>query len=79
MEIAPATNSWCRLLVCWVRNVERFQLAEDVQIGNLNTFRDGARVLGTIVTEARRRRGIQRVEPAPAGNQQEAKAAATTA
>jgi acetyltransferase-like isoleucine patch superfamily enzyme len=26
--------------VCWVRNVEKFQLAEDVQIGNLNTFRD---------------------------------------
>lgn len=46
---------------------------------NLNTFRDGARVLGTIFTEARRRRGIQRVEPTPAGNQQEAKAAATTA
>jgi Glycosyl transferase family 2 len=46
---------------------------------NLNTFRDGTRVLGTILTEARRRRGIQRVEPATAGNQQKAKAAATTA
>jgi hypothetical protein len=46
---------------------------------NLNTFRDGSRVLGTILTEARRRRGIQRVDPATAVNQQEAKAAATTA
>jgi hypothetical protein len=46
---------------------------------NLNTFRDGTRVLGTILTEARRRRSIQRVDPAANGNRQEAKAAATTA
>jgi hypothetical protein len=46
---------------------------------NLNTFRDGTRVLGTILTEARRRRGIQRVQPETNGNQQKAKAAATAA
>jgi len=46
---------------------------------NLNTFRDGFRVLGTILSEARRRRGIQRVPPAPSGNQRKTKAAATAA
>ncbi len=46
---------------------------------NLNTFRDGFRVLGTILTEARRRRGIQRVHHAPAAKQRKAKAAATAA
>ncbi len=46
---------------------------------NLNTFRDGFRVLGTILREARRRRGVQS-RHAPAGGQtQEAEATATAA
>lgn len=46
---------------------------------NLNTFRDGFRVLGTILREARRRRGIQTERPAANAEAQKAKAAATTA
>jgi hypothetical protein len=46
---------------------------------NLNTFRDGFRVLGTILSEARRRRGINHVRPEIEDQQQEAKAAATAA
>jgi hypothetical protein len=46
---------------------------------NLNTFRDGARVLGTIFKEARRRRGIQRVQPETGANEQRAETAATAA
>ncbi len=46
---------------------------------NLNTFRDGFRVLGTILSEARRRRGIHRERPAVDGEAQKAKAAASTA
>jgi hypothetical protein len=47
---------------------------------NLNTFRDGFRVLGTILTESRRRRSTHRERPAIAGEQaQKAKAAATAA
>ena len=32
-------------------------------VSNLNTFRDGVRVLGTIFREARRRRSIHREHP----------------
>jgi hypothetical protein len=46
---------------------------------NLNTFRDGFRVLGTILSEARRRRGISHVHPGIEDQKQEAKAAATAA
>jgi len=48
-------------------------------VSNLNTFRDGFRVLGTILGEARRRRSIQRERPALQGQQKEEKAAATAA
>jgi hypothetical protein len=43
---------------------------------NLKTFRDGFRVLGTILSEARRRRSIHHPRPA-AGKAQEAEAAVT--
>jgi hypothetical protein len=43
---------------------------------NLNTFRDGFRVLGTILSEARRRRTIHHERPA-AGEAREAKATVT--
>ncbi len=46
---------------------------------NLNTFRDGFRVLGTILSEARRRRSIHHERPAAGAEAQKAKAAATTA
>ncbi|HVY78149.1 MAG TPA: glycosyltransferase [Solirubrobacterales bacterium] len=46
---------------------------------NLNTFRDGFRVLGTILREARRRRGIQTERPAVDAATRKEKAAATTA
>lgn len=46
---------------------------------NLNTFRDGFRVLGTILRESRRRRSIRRERPALDTKAQKAKAAATTA
>jgi len=46
---------------------------------NLNTFRDGFRVLGTILREGRRRRGIQRERPRVEPERQESKAAATAA
>jgi hypothetical protein len=46
---------------------------------NLNTFRDGFRVLGTILREARRRRSIRRERPAVEPEQQKTKAAATAA
>jgi Glycosyl transferase family 2 len=45
---------------------------------NLKTFRDGFRVLGTILREARRRRGIQRVSQ-PAAAEPEAQAAQSAA
>lgn len=46
---------------------------------NLNTFRDGFRVLGTILSEARRRRSIHHERPAVDSEAQKAKAAASTA
>jgi Glycosyl transferase family 2 len=46
---------------------------------NLKTFRDGFRVLGTILSEARRRRSIHGQRPAIEGQRQKAKAAATAA
>jgi hypothetical protein len=46
---------------------------------NLNTFRDGFRVLGTILSEARRRRSINQEQPEIESRKQEAKAAATAA
>jgi hypothetical protein len=46
---------------------------------NLNTFRDGFRVLGTILSEARRRRSINQERPPVESQKQEAKAAATAA
>jgi len=44
---------------------------------NLNTFRDGFRVLGTILRESRRRRGIQRERPTVEAETREAEATAT--
>ncbi|MGH2974740.1 MAG: glycosyltransferase family 2 protein [Solirubrobacterales bacterium] len=46
---------------------------------NLNTFRDGFRVLATILSEARRRRSIKPERPALDAQPQKAKAAATAA
>jgi len=46
---------------------------------NLNTFRDGFRVLGTILRETRRRRSIQPERPPVEAQQKKAKAAATAA
>lgn len=47
---------------------------------NLKTFRDGFRVLGTILGEARRRRGIRgEARPAPVGEAEKADTAASTA
>jgi len=46
---------------------------------NLNTFRDGFRVLGTILRESRRRRSIKRERPDAEPEQQKTKAAATAA
>jgi hypothetical protein len=46
---------------------------------NLNTFRDGFRVLGTILSEARRRRSIHHERRPVDGEAQKAKAAASTA
>lgn len=46
---------------------------------NLKTFRDGFRVLGTIVSEARRRRGIRYDHPKVESQEQGTKAAATAA
>jgi Glycosyl transferase family 2 len=46
---------------------------------NLNTFRDGFRVLGTILRESRRRRSIRQERPALDSKAKEAKAAATAA
>jgi glycosyltransferase involved in cell wall biosynthesis len=46
---------------------------------NLNTFRDGFRVLGTIVVESRRRRSIRSEQPSIGSQDRKAKAAATAA
>jgi hypothetical protein len=46
---------------------------------NLNTFRDGFRVLGTILSEARRRRSIRPEQPAVDAQAQNAKATVTAA
>jgi glycosyltransferase involved in cell wall biosynthesis len=46
---------------------------------NLKTFRDGFRVLGTILSEARRRRSIRHQRPAIEAQGRKAKAAATAA
>jgi hypothetical protein len=46
---------------------------------NLNTFRDGFRVLGTILRESRRRRSIRHERPVLDTKAKEAKAAATAA
>jgi Glycosyl transferase family 2 len=46
---------------------------------NLKTFRDGFRVLGTILSEGRRRRSIHREQPAVEGQAQKANAAASAA
>jgi len=46
---------------------------------NLNTFRDGFRVLGTILSESRRRRSIHEEKPVIERAQRETKAAATAA
>jgi hypothetical protein len=46
---------------------------------NLNTFRDGFRVMGTILREARRRRSIHGGRAIAGAEAQESKAAATTA
>jgi Glycosyl transferase family 2 len=46
---------------------------------NLKTFRDGFRVLGTILSEARRRRTIRHPRPTTEDRQQRSKAAATAA
>jgi hypothetical protein len=62
-----------------ITEVPSYELDRISGDSNLNTFRDGFRVLGTILSEARRRRSIHHERPAAAAEAQKAKAAATTA
>jgi hypothetical protein len=62
-----------------ITEVPSYELDRISGDSNLNTFRDGFRVLGTILSEARRRRGIHHERPAVDGEAQKAKAAASTA
>ena len=62
-----------------ITEVPSYELDRIYGESNLNTFRDGFRVLGTILREGRRRRSIHRVRPAIEPETQKAKAAATAA
>jgi hypothetical protein len=60
-----------------ITEVPSYELDRISGDSNLNTFRDGFRVLGTILSEARRRRSIQTERPAVIDQAREAKAAVT--
>jgi hypothetical protein len=60
-----------------ITEVPSYELDRISGDSNLNTFRDGFRVLGTILSEARRRRSIQTERPAVTDQAREAKAAVT--
>ncbi len=62
-----------------ITEVPSYELDRIYGESNLNTFRDGFRVLGTILSEGRRRRSIHRERPAIEPEAQKAKAAATAA
>lgn len=62
-----------------ITEVPSYELDRISGDSNLNTFRDGFRVLGTILSEARRRRSIHHERPTVGAEAQKAKAAATTA
>jgi hypothetical protein len=62
-----------------ITEVPSYELDRISGQSNLNTFRDGFRVLGTILREARRRRSIHQDRPRLDGKAQKAKAAATAA
>jgi hypothetical protein len=62
-----------------ITEVPSYELDRIYGESNLNTFRDGFRVLGTILSEARRRRGIHHERPVMDSETQKAKAAASTA
>jgi hypothetical protein len=62
-----------------ITEVPSYELDRISGDSNLNTFRDGFRVLGTILSEARRRRTIHHERPAVDSQTEKAKAAASTA
>ena len=62
-----------------ITEVPSYELDRISGQSNLNTFRDGFRVLGTILRESRRRRGIHQERPDANPAAQEAKAAASAA
>jgi glycosyl transferase family 2 len=62
-----------------ITEVPSYELDRISGNSNLKTFRDGFRVLGTILGEARRRRSIHQERPAVDAGAQKAKAAASTA
>lgn len=62
-----------------ITEVPSYELDRIYGESNLNTFRDGFRVLGTILSEGRRRRSIHRERPTIEPEAQKAKAAATAA
>jgi hypothetical protein len=62
-----------------ITEVPSYELDRISGQSNLKTFRDGFRVLGTIVGEARRRRGIHHERTAAEGQSQKTKAAASAA
>jgi hypothetical protein len=62
-----------------ITEVPSYELDRISGDSNLNTFRDGFRVLGTILSESRRRRSIHQERPAVDPQAQGAKAAASAA
>lgn len=62
-----------------ITEVPSYELDRISGQSNLKTFRDGFRVLGTILGEARRRRSIRHERPAADGQSRETKAAASAA
>jgi hypothetical protein len=62
-----------------ITEVPSYELDRISGDSNLNTFRDGFRVLGTILSEARRRRSIHHERPTVQGDPEKAKATATAA
>jgi Glycosyl transferase family 2 len=62
-----------------ITEVPSYELDRISGDSNLNTFRDGFRVLGTILSEARRRRSIHHERPAIDRDAEKAETAASTA
>lgn len=62
-----------------ITEVPSYELDRISGDSNLNTFRDGFRVLGTILSEARRRRSIHHERPTVQGDPEKAEATATAA